>query len=114
MVVAGTKTWDGTSSYGPCVLDPGSRCAAGYYELNSACVEVDPHHISPTGDQHTNTVYGKLTVPNAEKNACISCASGFIAVPALSGYTTQSFCVAKYEMKRASDNLEHAESVPAG
>lgn len=38
------------------------------------------------------------------------CPTGYVAVPFLSGYTTENFCVAKYEMK----NNSGAKSEPAG
>ena len=41
----------------------------------------------------------------------ITCPENFIAVPPLEGYTTNPFCVAKYEMKKDSNN---AVSQPAG
>lgn len=44
---------------------------------------------------------GKSFRPS-RKNGPFTCPTNFIMVPALPGYTTQDFCVAKYEMKNVS------------
>lgn len=40
------------------------------------------------------------------------CPDGFIFVPALSGYTTRDFCVAKYEMKYTDEMTSQASGTP--
>lgn len=42
----------------------------------------------------------------------LNCPTGFVAVPFLAGYTTQNFCVAKYEMKNRSGAKSEAAGVP--
>jgi len=42
----------------------------------------------------------------------LSCPTGYVAVPFLTGYTTQDFCVAKYEMKNNSGAKSEAAGLP--
>lgn len=42
----------------------------------------------------------------------LNCPAGYISVPALTGYTTQDFCVAKYEMKSNSGAQSEAAGNP--
>lgn len=43
-----------------------------------------------------------IRYPAAAPNGSMSCPAGYVAVPSLSPYTTQDFCIAKYEMKNVS------------
>lgn len=60
-----------------------------------------------------NTAAGAKDAPSKTLTPIsLTCPSGYIAVPLLSDYTTQDFCVAKYEMKNNSGAKSEAAGIP--
>ena len=90
---------------GPIPNEDKSACVtcdqAGFYTDNGICKVVDRGYVSVAGTSTQTQCTGGGEVPNIDKSACeqSDCPLDFIPVPALAGYTTSAFCVAKYEMK---------------
>ena len=57
---------------------------------------------------HSNKETSNRHLP--ETDAPGNCPQGFVLVPSLQGYTTEDFCVAKYEMKNAGADTTSDES----
>ena len=72
----------------------------------SGAISITANHLSPSG---TNAIQASESVTNN-----FICPANFVGVPSLTGYTTNSFCVMKYEAKNdGSDNaISQAASTP--
>lgn len=63
-------------------------------------------------DSAGNNATLTFTSPNTTSVHVLDCPTNFVPVPALTGYTTSPFCIAKYEMK--NDGLGTPVSQPTG
>jgi hypothetical protein len=90
-VVAGCS-WTSLSSGSALTCTGGTLVAGTQYYMKVRAVD-------SAGNLGTASVNSANWIPVA----FISCPTGYIAVPALAGYTTADFCVAKYEMKNVGN-----------
>lgn len=85
-------------------LAGGASCTVGVAASGSAAAGAISGNLSvaaTTGGTVQAALSGTVTDP---------CPSNFILVPALSGYTTSNFCVAKYEMRNNGSNVAISQS----
>ena len=88
-------------------------CTSGAWNVQVDVSGFATSPISITVD-HSNSEGAEATQATQSVTNNFVCPSNFVAVPALTGYTTDGFCVAKYEMKQDDSNgaVSQADDLP--